>query len=82
MDNVKKMARSQSIKMTEFLRLPSRVEVTVEDENGDIEAELVAGSVFVNKINSYLFSMIVQSSYNSILITSKCRILLVSIFAV
>ena len=41
MDNVKKMARSQSIKMTEFLRLPSRVEVTVEDGNADIEAELV-----------------------------------------
>lgn len=37
MDNVKKMARSQSIKMTEFLRLPSRVEVTVEDANADIE---------------------------------------------
>lgn len=41
MDNVKKMARSQSIKISEFkkefLRSPSRVEVTVEDENGGIE---------------------------------------------
>ena len=53
MDNVKKMARSQSIKMTEFLRLPSRVEVTVEDENADIEAELVAGLVSTNKSNSF-----------------------------
>ena len=38
MENVKKMARSHSVKMTELLRLQSKVEAEGEGEAGEAEA--------------------------------------------
>ena len=37
MENVKKMARSQSVKMTEMLRIPSRTESTSDASANDEE---------------------------------------------